>query len=675
MRDPILEVGFPLSVAATLSAIPAPSPTTAAKAERRVEACEDGQVVPVSDFHPTYEFVEQKSATGKAADFSRPDDPRELPGYDDEEHWSGRTIDGEWLADFLCDETRPKHRRGLTIIGARIADGLDLRWARVPHPLTLVSCQLGPHRIDFEEATTRSIRLRGTACGGLGAEGAEIDGSVVLDGGFSATGGVRLLDAVIVGNLECTGGLFTNGDGDALSFDRARITGGVALDQGFASIGEVRLLGASIGGNLACRAGFFTNHEGDALSFDTANIAGSVFLTDGFAAVGQVRFLDATIGGTLYCRAGTCTITSPGAGRYALAFSRARIAGGVFLDSGFSASGGVRLAGATIGGSLDCAGGTFTSPNALAALCSDGAHIVGSALLTDGFTATGEVRLLGAAINGNLDITAARFADVGRALSLDNATITGALVLGGGSNVDGTLSLSGVSAGSLADERGSWPNRIDLDGFTYRRLHGPDTDWKERAGWLRRQTTPSPAAYEQLASVYRASGDDRSARKILIERHNSLLNPPCHWKDQVTLGWPGCLQRLWRWFLRLTVGHGYEPYRIVPWLLAVLLGMTLWYADAKDHQLLVPADASGATASICEPDHICVQPFVYALDTLVPLVELRQRSEWAPDQSRHGATWYRDGRWLATATWTTGLLGWVFASLVAASFTQVVRRD
>ncbi|HEV7760060.1 MAG TPA: hypothetical protein VGO78_13760, partial [Acidimicrobiales bacterium] len=65
----------------------------------------------------------------------------------------------------------------------------------------------------------------------------------------------------------------------------------------------------------------------------------------------------------------------------------------------------------------------------------------------------------------------------------------------------------------------------------------------------------------------------------------------------------------------------------------------------------------------------------YALDNLVPIVDFGQRSSWATDQAHRGAHWWDDGRWLAAATWVTSAVGWILATLAAASFTQVIRRD
>ena len=236
---------------------------------------------------------------------------------------------------------------------------------------------------------------------------------------------------------------------------------------------EVRLLGAMIGATLDCTGGRFTNPNGDALSCDRAKITGSVFLRDKFNATGAVRLPGAIIDGTLDCSGGEFTNSDD----YALIFDGAKITGDVFLNDEFSAHGAVRLRGATVGGSLDCRGGLFAQPD-------------------------------------------------GDALEFDNTQVTGSVFLGSGFRADGSVRLTGMSCSVLHDEADSWPQTCALDGFQFRQLQSPELAWKQRRVWLRRQTTPSPGPYTQLASVYRTVGRDRDARKILIERHNTLIDPP-----------------------------------------------------------------------------------------------------------------------------------------------------
>ncbi len=63
----------------------------------------------------------------------------------------------------------------------------------------------------------------------------------------------------------------------------------------------------------------------------------------------------------------------------------------------------------------------------------------------------------------------------------------------------------------------------------------------------------------------------------------------------------------------------------------------------------------------------CFSPVLYAIDTVIPLVSLDQRSTWYPNpHARDGAfmQW-----WLNTAT----LLGWLLSSIFVLSLTRLAR--
>ena len=78
---------------------------------------------------------------------------------------------------------------------------------------------------------------------------AKIAGGVYLRSAQSA-GLIRMVDAEI-GNLECTGAKLTENP-DALFLDRAKILGSVKLNNGFESTGLIRMVGAVIDGQLEC---------------------------------------------------------------------------------------------------------------------------------------------------------------------------------------------------------------------------------------------------------------------------------------------------------------------------------------------------------------------------------------------------------------------------------------
>lgn len=681
------------------------------------------------DLKAAHDKIREAAAAGQPANFRTPEGEDTPAPYDDEDAWAGRTIDGSWLAELLTSAKSTIHRYGVFVVGVRILDGLDLEAAEFPHRLGLHGCQLGPHSFNFLHSKLGVVDLAGTHCHQLEAAEARIDGNLIMAHGFTASDEVNLVGARIAGALHCDGGSFQNPGGLALCANRIHVTGGVYLRTGFTATGEVHLSGgATVGGSVECSGGIFSNPAGVALSANGINVAGSVFLRNEFTATGEVRLDGSTIGGVLSCN--RASFSNPDG--TALNLDNARISSGVFLRNGFVANGKVELGAATVGGLLDCSNGTFRNPGATALYAARAR--IGNSVFLRACEVDGEVRFVGAVVDGEMDCRGASFHNPdGRTLRMDSAQLAGLLNLsairsmgeirlvrssigglldcddselsnpdgtaldaawsriggyvrfGGDLQVQGRVSFRQAETGGLADLVSAWPERIVVAGFHYSQLTGraEDRTWEARARWLRKQDRPRPDAYAYLAEVYRSVGDEHSARKIMMERHNTLLRPPEHWVIPPPYGafrlaaasvwrWGSLLRR---WILRVTIGHGYEPWRVLYLVVPIVLAMTVWFAHAKQEDLLVPVDGSTATASECDSSYTCVQPAVYAIDTLVPIVDFGQRSRWTPDQSRHGQAWFDDGRWLAAATWLTSALGWVIATLVAASFTQVVRRE
>jgi len=63
----------------------------------------------------------------------------------------------------------------------------------------------------------------------------------------------------------------------------------------------------------------------------------------------------------------------------------------------------------------------------------------------------------------------------------------------------------------------------------------------------------------------------------------------------------------------------------------------------------------------------CFNPVLYAIDTVVPLVSLEQRSTWYPDPSLRYGTFMQ--WWLNAAT----LLGWLLSSIFVLSLARLSR--
>src|SRR6266545_2805483 len=601
----------------------------------------------------------------------------------------------------LCvgPETADVDPRGIRIKGARIVEPLDLSFCTVPHPLrfeattfdampdlswanlpalwiedsSFPGLQAQGIRVDDlrlgSSEITGEVRLVNTRIGGqvdcsgatltsengvtLMAEGAEIDGDMVLREGFSAIGEVRLIGARIAGQLDCSGAKLTNKGGVALFGDGAEINGDVFLRDGFSATGELRLPGARIGGQLGCSGATLTN-EGVALFAEGAEINGHVFLDDGFSATGEVRLLGARIGGQLDCPGATLT----NEGGVALFADEPEINGHVFLREGFSATGEVRLLGARIGGQLDCPGATLTNEDGVA-LFAEGAEIKESVFLREGFSATGEVRVPGAKIGGHLDCSGATLVnEAGIALAARDATISSALIFRD-VRVTGGVDLFRASATTLdddlgqADPLGSWRDvqPLVLDSFTYARFsHEAKWDSKLRRWWLEQtcglQQEQSSGfqqgAWQQLIEVYRAQGRDDEATRAAIAMHNDRV-------ARADLPW----YRAWgRRVLGWLVGHGYRPWLAGIWATAIIAAFALvvWQCSG----MFLP-EQQGVTGS--------PQPIAYAADAFLPIIDLGQADSWMPTA------------WLRWVDWSVILLGWSLSTIFVAGFSRIVRSE
>jgi hypothetical protein len=168
---------------------------------------------------------------------------------------------------------------------------------------------------------------------------------VSLSEGFTAAGAVRLLGAVITGQLTCDGARLTgsDGDGDALIGDWVK-AGGVSLSGGFTAAGAVRLLGAAVTGQLNCNGARLTG-SGDALVANGMQVSRDVFLGGGFTAAGAVQMASVHLDASVYLM----PMALAGVDQVALDAAGAQIAGTLVWRPARQISGLVNLEGATAG--------------------------------------------------------------------------------------------------------------------------------------------------------------------------------------------------------------------------------------------------------------------------------------------------------------------------------------
>ncbi|MCJ0868293.1 oxidoreductase [Streptomyces sp. AP-93] len=207
----------------------------------------------------------------------------------------------------------------------------------------------------------------------------------------------------------------------------------------------------------------------------------------------------------------------------------------------------------------------------------------------------------------------------------------------------GRVVLSGSQVVKLVDTATSWParpGRLSIEGFGYenlapRGLFPP----ARRLEWVEAATPEySPEPYERLAAVLRASGEDADAREVLLakQRRRRTTLPPA--------------LRAWGYLQDWTVVYGYRPGRAALWM------AVLWAAGAALFAV------HGEPPPLKAEEHPDWNPALFALDLLLPVIDLGQQDQWI---LRGGWQW---------GTAALVILGWILATTVAAGASRVLRR-
>ena len=531
--------------------------------------------------------------------------------------------------------------------------------------------------------------LRNDSGPALSGDALQVGLSMFLSDGFTATGvgedgAVRLFGAHIGINLYCQGAALRNDFGPAFLADGLRVGLSMFLRGGFTATGAgeasaVRLIGAHIGGQLSCIGARLRNDSGPALQAHSLHVGQTMLLSGGFTATGSgddgaVRLTGAHIGGSLECDGASLRNDSgPALSGDALQVDQAIFLRGGFTASGTGDAGAVRLLSARIGGSFDCTGASLCN-NSGPALHGPSLQVGQGMYLRGGFTATGvgdlgAVNLTGAHIGGSLHCEgAALHNESGPALVADSLQVGQGMYLGSGftaasGGVGVAVDLRGARVGGrmffdpaylehTADPHG----RVAVDGLTYTDVPQQISarDW---LGLLRHGTRGYAAQpYQQLAAGYRALGDERQARQILMaQRHDELTRTDTRRRE-----------RLWGWITKVTLGYGYQPWRALLFLvLVVLISCGLAFA-------LGSHGALAQTSKTATPGQPCtvIQQISIGLDLNLPVGSSLARASCDLTKDAASAT----AAWLSIAGWVLRLLAWAFAALFIAGFTSAVRK-
>jgi hypothetical protein len=505
----------------------------------------------------------------------------------------------------------------------------------------------------------------------------------------TTVGAVRMHGADITGTFTCSGVLDgTDNDGAALLADNMKASAGVHFHEGLTAAGAVRLVSADITGTLECTGVTLNGYDSDgsALQAEGIKVSADMLLRQLHTTSGAVMLSGAVISGTLSCSG--ARLGGANYDRYALVADDIKVGRGVFLPQVYTTSGAVTLAAADITGRFSCSAATLDGTDHDGnALIADNMKATGAVLINEGFTAAGTVSLESAQLGGRVvlvpgDPVSAK--GVSFSLSAAGAQVAGALEWRPAGPVCGLVNLEGACVGELKDDwsakranaNGYWPARgqLRLDGFAYGRFSGkrPPTV-AQRLDWIRSQY-PSPAAgstadfatqpYQQLAAVYRQAGQDTQARTVATARRADLrtyvpLNP---------------YRRFGNRFLDWTIKYGYQTWRAGVGLAAVFVIFVIFSFLAQQNHLMEPVgDTEGLhylpSAARCTSSYPCFYPVGYAIDTVIPLINVHEAAYWGPDgHTLLGQVWVA-GTWVATA------LGWALATLLVAGYTGLVRRD
>jgi len=572
------------------------------------------------------------------------------------------------------------------LIGAHVNGSLDLTGARIEAGSNGLALDLGEAVIDgsvflIPDAHGRKPVVHGRIDMGR----ARISGQLLIRGTTIAA-----QQSVPVGSAYSR----SRQSGTALNAPRLTVGAEATLEDSCQVDGGIELSMSNLS-SLSIGDGCSLHAPGrTVLDLTNAELLSTLTISPNVPVKGTVRLEGATIHGNLRLQG---AVLSDPHGRYLLAAHGATIDGEAQLQGLRATGGAVGFRAATMGSVVDAQDAQLANPDGYT-LSLHQATVRGSVRLVGDFKSDGLLVLNRATIDGRLLCTDGTFTcpgpasrnESGHAIEAISATVRGGMDLGW-RKASPSVDFTNADTTFLADDPATWPERISVSGFTYDRFerpqHGNSTrpwDYKVRRDWLARQFPYDASPYEQAAQVFRRHGYTDGAKAILIAQHRRARRN--------MRGSMAGLRRLLDLLYSITVGYGYRPGRVL-WLLAVLVGLvtaslqlpagqatmratisgTVFTthgtiaADAA-RQPAAPASSPSATDTACGGGRVrCFNSFLYAFDTVIPLISLGQRSTWYPDADVPYGTLMQ--WWLYVAS----VLGWLLSSVFVLSLAALAR--
>ena len=535
--------------------------------------------------------------------------------------------------------------RDVDLVAAKVGGHLDMQGVTVQGKLDMKSLEVGGDLAMYSPASFRDIDLGSAKIGGqLDMHGAIVDGKLnmyrleVGDDlamyGTAAFQDVDLVSARVGGQLAMYGATVTG----KLNMYRLEVRRDLTMTGPKAAFKDIDLVGTKVGGGLSMANAKVDGH----LAMNGATVTGKLDMNGlevGRHATSDARdapvygvdLVGSKVGGPLNMDGATVagrlnmyrlevgqdlTMAGPGTSFKDVDLGDAKVGGHLAMNVG-----------TTVGGKLDMY-----------------RLEVGQSLLMDEAILK-RAALSSSHIGGALNLTGAEFQD----LDLSATRIDGALVLSSapqsGWPEGARLSLRDTHAGVLQvhwdEETDTWPEGLQLDGFTYDRLgFGSDADNRlardvdRYIAWLGRDLSYSPQPYEYLANVFRAAGESTKADRIRYESRERDRAEA--WQEEDYARWFGLTLLKWG------IGYG----------LGVRYFLALWW--------IVVFTLIGALAlriSHQGPEGLSAKA-IFSLDLLLPIVQLDAAHNQLEASLAGGVKHY---------FYAHKLVGWVLASFLIAA--------
>jgi hypothetical protein len=578
---------------------------------------------------------------------------------------------------------------GLRIDRVRVTGDLDLHATTITTVVHFRRVTIDG-RLLLSLARTRTIVLQACQIDHLDLDAATIDGTLHVaefDGEGCRLKTLKLNDAKVFGNIDIRYTRFPVDEDlgrsvPSIDLTRTSIGGSVFIAPGNIVEGGILGVDLRVGGNLDLVDLVATAPAGTAsVNLAGARIEGSLYMNAGgdwlvpYDERLHINERTAVWGTVLLARikvGGNADLTglsvhrrdsAPGGaevGWWGIDLLDAVVGGSIYLNKATVWNSGVRLSHAYVSGNVEC-----DELNLIRSISGDRIEGLASKLESDE---------AGLPIGPSLEMVLAR---VGKVLIWRVIAPSSEKVV-----------LNGSTVGSFEYSSGYWPNRSELESFTFSQIRAltypfrhpwlskwarETLKWSANAppsgalrrwfhetlfkpdlshlDWIRTSTREGWAfdrsLYEHVAAALARQGQPEEARRVLITGANDA-NRARGWLS-VLLGLP----------YRLFAGNGYRPQFALWWALALVLLGALVFGRAYEAGALVPINP-GAVA----------QPFqriVYSADALLPIVDL--------GQARSFEAAGPDSGFVRLYLWLQISLGWIIATALGAAAAGFVRRS